>query len=115
MALLAAAGIVSAPIACGYFPIRWPRRSKRKAAPKGSLPRSLTGQTATKPSAARSSALPCYFGEDFTFVDLLWKQGTHALPSAEISRFSSQLMKSGAKTHVPLILPCFPPMISVPE
>ena len=35
IALLAAAGIVSAPIAHSYFPIRWLAcRSKRKAAPE---------------------------------------------------------------------------------
>ena len=50
MALLAAAGIVSALVACGYFPIRWlDRRKKRKAAPKGSLTLSRRDWAVIKP------------------------------------------------------------------
>lgn len=116
MALLAAAGIVSALVACGYFPIRWlDHRKKRKAAPKGSLTLSQRDWAVIEPNPARSPAASSYFGDDLTFVAFTSRAGIQALPSIEISRFSTLLIKSGAKVIVPLALTCFPPMTCVPE
>src|SRR5512135_2435541 len=68
-------------------------------------------------SQIHSSSIPClalYFDDDLTFVTFNSKSGIHVLPSAEISRFSTLLMKSEARVIVPLIWACFPPVTCVP-
>jgi len=64
---------------------------------------------------ARSPASRSYFGDDLTFVNLFSKLGIHVLPSTDISSLLVQLMESGAKTIVPLVLACFSPRTRVPE